>query len=131
MTDTENNDMKRPAMHKHPATGERLSVRVDGDWMTRAAEYGPVLVFWRSDEWDHLDEGRQIDVTKDNVCWVPEQSTPNPLEEYLDEGGVTSYLAPNEYEISNVEVHDVTVSEAHQAFTNHPTNADADQPEGE
>jgi hypothetical protein len=106
----------QPAKFEHPATDERIAVRVDGDWMTHAAEYGGIVVFWRDDEWDHLDEGQQIDVTPDNVCWVPEKSTPNPLEEYLDEGGVTSYIAPNEYDISNVEVHDVTESEAHRSF---------------
>lgn len=107
---------ERPAKFKHPATGARIAVRVDGDWMTHAAEYGQVAVFWRGDEWDHLDDGRQIDVTADDVCWVPECTTPIRLEEYVDEGGVTSYIAPNECEISNVEVHDVIDSEAHPSF---------------
>jgi len=84
--------------------------------MTHAAEYGGIAVFWRDDEWDHLDEGRQIDVTPDNVCWVPENRTPIKLEEYIAEGGVASYIAPNGCDISNVEVHDVTESEAHRSF---------------
>jgi len=109
--------MSSPAIQEHPATGDRLAVRVDGGWMTHAAEYGGIAVFWRDDDWDHLDEGKQIDVTADNVCWVPESSTPKPLEEYIDEGGVASYIAPNGYDISNVEVHDVTESEAHSAFS--------------
>ena len=109
-------DTEQPAKFEHPSTGNRIAVRVDGDWMTHAAEYGGIAVFWRDDEWDHLDEGRQIDVTPDNVCWVPEKRTPIKLEEYLDEGGVTSYIAPKECNISNVEVHDVIESEGHGSF---------------
>jgi len=106
----------QPAKFEHPATGERLAVRVDGDWMTHAAEYGGIAVFWRDDEWSHLDDGRQIDVTADNVCWVPEKQTPIKLDEYVSEGGVTSYIAPNDCDISNVEVHSVSESEAHDSF---------------
>lgn len=112
--DTDGSD--RPAKFKHPATNERISVRVDGDWMTHAAEYANIAVFWRHDEWDHLDEGRQIDVTPDNVCWVPEKSTPIKLEEHMAEGGVTSYRAPDDCDITDVEVHDITESEAHHSF---------------
>jgi len=116
MSEESTSGTDQPAKFKHPSTGNRIAVRVDGDWMTHAAEYGGIAVFWRDDEWDHLDEGRQIDVTPDNVCWVPEKRTPIKLEEYLDEGGVTSYIAPNECDISNVEVHDVTESEGHGSF---------------
>jgi len=116
MSEESTSGTDQPAKFKHPATSERIAVRVDGDWMTHAAEYGGIAVFWRDDEWDHLDEGRQVDVTPDNVCWVPEKRTPIKLEEYLDEGGVTSYIAPNGCDISNVEVHDVIESEAHGSF---------------
>lgn len=110
--------MTDPCIHEHPATGDRLAVRVDEEWMPHAAEYGSVLVFWRDDDWDHLNNGTQIDVTDHGVCYVPENTTPITLEEYVDEGGVASYIAPNEFPISNVEVHDVTESEAHDSFPN-------------
>jgi hypothetical protein len=107
-----------PCIHEHPATGDRLAVRVDGEWMPYAAEYGSVLVFWRDDDWNHLNNGTQIDVTEHGVCYVPENTTPITLEEYVDEGGVASYIAPNDLPISNVEVHDVIESEAHDSFPN-------------
>jgi hypothetical protein len=107
-----------PAIQRHPATNGRLAVRVDGEWLPFSAEYGPVLVFWWSDDWDHLDNATQIDVRADGVSYVAENRRPHELEEYLDEGGVTSYIAPNDMEISNVEVHDVNVSEAHERFPN-------------
>lgn len=118
---TTTNQSEKPAKYKHPATGDHLAVRVDGKWMTHAAEYGPTCVFWRHDEWDHLDEGRQIDITEDNVCWVPEYSTPYRLQEYSEEGGVTTYTAKSELQIDTVEVHDILESQAHECFPGYST----------
>jgi len=108
--------MSDPCIHRHPATGDRLAVRVDGEWMPHAAGYGSVLIFWRDDDWAHLNNGTQIDVAEHGVFYVPEKRTPTTLEECVDEGGVASYMAPNGLPISTVEVHDVTESEAHGSF---------------
>jgi len=108
--------MSDPCIHKHPATGDQLAVRVDGEWMPHAAEYGSVLVFWWDDDWTHLNDGAQIDVTEHDICYVPENRRPITLEECVDEGGVASYMAPSDLPISTVEIHDVTESEAHGSF---------------
>lgn len=102
-----------PFILEHPETHDRLAVRVDGEWLTDAAEYGPIAVFWN-------DDGVEIGIHEDGAAFSHKSERHQQITEldcFLDEGGVESYIAPKRLPISEVEVHDVSKSKAHESFT--------------
>lgn len=59
------------------------------------------------------DEGTEVDVREDGtILYETPGGAVQEIEAYVDEGGVASYLPHRVYPADNIEVHDLTESQA-------------------